>query len=965
MVKKFPNLQLVTKPEFQSDPALASLDIVNFHDLGGLEQKRVEKIMTALHPGAGLVGVAVFPRAWDLRPVISISAEAESGASIIRFLGPEVTLSVSLLARVTDTIKKLASSKDAACKLLQWGVLEGQLWYRRALVTKTLAQRLLEPEPIPYSDVLDILSKLLTIVHNWHARGIVHGHITPSNIYVAPGSECFLLDPAVALAIVQANSSLGLDEFPKGYSAESFAPESITGESLSYQIDVFGLGRVFWQLMGRVEKGEGDVSNRVSAEDSQALRELVLAMSDENPALRPTIDYAKQQVESRRLALLNNRTEEHRDHSREKLFDDTRRDERRHEQPGRPVQTVKVKKGVRARGSFGDEPIEKERASEPSISQTKEEPGWTAGPSTTEEKFTSAAIDLPNAVSPVANDSEGSISTGPRVWGTDKRRTEELPAEDLEQALKKVREISSLDDSRRETSYDLHALNYDQTLLNPIPPPEEKQASEEEEVEEDFFVPPSRSSKFSPPIIAVGAILVSLLCFFIFTGRAPALWSSLFQGGVTMDEDKMQVAWDSGIPSQMRPVALAAVNEGSDVAERIIITSSKTADKAADVVNYPLLRMAFDTKWEMQLSNTDRKVALTLAMGKLLGKDVPAENVELLSLHPGVILAIVSTIPRPAAIGKIPASVLTKLPPPLSFAFSELVKAHPDLICGDPVVTGLGRFEIRGIGSSSELVQFLEQDTVVRLRALALFASQDRTFARSILDKLLNRPNVKLDHPIIQWGMAVRLTTWQELDSNDQLFILAGIVPPGELKETVFLQMLAHPLPEVRKVALENTLERIPLMHPGKVAVLNILIKNPEILTAKQTLDLAVMLEQPKKASPEMIRSFVSGFTAENTRALRILETLLISTAGEPSATKLDTEISIHLAMVGWEPDVDILRKLVFHPDRHTRLFAYMKVFALNDKSTAKSILTAAREKESIEDFKSRLDLMLTSLSLP
>ena len=85
-----------------------------------------------------ILGVMRSSEGWDNRPVIT--APEEKQPSVIRLLGPEVAQIVGVSARMYELFERLQKHHAVSTKIIDWGILENQLWYRREYVSETLAE---------------------------------------------------------------------------------------------------------------------------------------------------------------------------------------------------------------------------------------------------------------------------------------------------------------------------------------------------------------------------------------------------------------------------------------------------------------------------------------------------------------------------------------------------------------------------------------------------------------------------------------------------------------------------------------------------------------------------------------------------------------------------------------------------------------------------------------------------------
>jgi len=279
------------------------------------------------------------------------------------------------------------------------------------------------------------------------------------------------------------------------------------------------------------------------------------------------------------------------------------------------------------------------------------------------------------------------------------------------------------------------------------------------------------------------------------------------------------------------------------------------------------------------------------------------------------------------------------------------------MTCGDPAVIGLAQFIAFGVPEAQAVAEYLKPNLVVRLRALARIYAHDNSKARDLLSKLLLHPNIRVQDSLISWGKIVKLTDWDGVSSSAQLLILAGRESTANLIPEQYVNMLAHPIAVMRKLAIEKTINEIRLQHPGAMEVFTIVKNNPEILNNHQTIDLARLLERPSNVKVDDIRGWLKTNPDE-----RVLRTMLLSTAKEPSSTFVDEEIAAFLIRNEWKPSLDELKLLLTHPSQQVRMFAYNQIFLIQDKALALGILTKAYSIEQNPEYKQQLQEMIEAL---
>ncbi len=418
--------------------------------------------------------------------------------------------------------------------------------------------------------------------------------------------------------------------------------------------------------------------------------------------------------------------------------------------------------------------------------------------------------------------------------------------------------------------------------------------------------------------------------------------------------------WQSRIPSRMLTVAEVALDPDADnkSVQDLIVASANKGEQLPSV-DVGLLRIAFDTRWEVELEPEDRRMAIAFGLARLLGENAPRDLGPLQERHPGILLAIAASAgPNLNRIlSEIPVASLTRLPPPIGPAFIKLSQGAEDLSLADKAVQHLARFQSRGIERAEDLAVYLQDNTAVRLQALALLFSQDNYAAKTILEHLLNHPNIVLKHPEIVWARMWGLSKWEELEESDMLFVLAGAPPSTGVRTENIAKLFLHPNPQLRSYAIDQAINRVKFEHPGALEVLDKVRANPELVNAEQLARLAELLQDPENAAPKKVQALMASEPPTE-----LLVPLLLSTRAQPKASRIDAWLALNLKSRGWEPSIAQLRNLSLHPDDYTRLFAYNKILRLEDEETARAFLETALEQEQKPDYREQLKKMIAQI---
>jgi hypothetical protein len=250
-----------------------------------------------------------------------------------------------------------------------------------------------------------------------------------------------------------------------------------------------------------------------------------------------------------------------------------------------------------------------------------------------------------------------------------------------------------------------------------------------------------------------------------------------------------------------------------------------------------------------------------------------------------------------------------------------------------------------------------------RLSALSVVFSFSSEIASKAMTIMLN-DNKFLDNQLIRWGRRVKLDTWNNFDPIDLMFLLSGVPirNSNDFDIVKITDLMLHPIPEIRKFAIQNSRDKIELKHPAGFEIVNYIENNPQIISGDQLVSLFAIMHDPDKTYEEkkgLIISFI-----DSKPDLNITEKLLLGTSKSKSSSPLDALLLMYLSESSWSPDLASLLKLSEHPDKVTRMFAYKKIFELDDKDNALLLLKSAYEKESVNEFKDQLKDLISALSV-
>jgi tetratricopeptide (TPR) repeat protein len=104
---------------------------------------------------------------------------------------------------------------------------------------------LLNGKPLPVEQILGIGCQIASALESAHARGTVHGDITPANILISGGGEATLLDAGVP-------------------TVNYLSPEQVRGEAIDARSDLFSLGAVLYEMTAGRQAFGGQAAEAVS-----------------------------------------------------------------------------------------------------------------------------------------------------------------------------------------------------------------------------------------------------------------------------------------------------------------------------------------------------------------------------------------------------------------------------------------------------------------------------------------------------------------------------------------------------------------------------------------------------------------------------------------------------------------------------------------------------------------------------
>ncbi len=468
-------------------------------------------------------------------------------------------------------------------------------------------------------------------------------------------------------------------------------------------------------------------------------------------------------------------------------------------------------------------------------------------------------------------------------------------------------------------------------------------------------------------LIAAGVMMLA----FIFYQRSSSTEPEIEVVSPTgYSELQLSEFWRSGLHSKMKEVARVAVDPKSsqnEFALSVIVGSARTGSVNDAGFNAELLRIAFDPRWEKDLSMEDRRTVVALATGPLMGGELHNNPQSIHSFHAAVILALVASGGDGYAniLKGFPIDRLYELPAPVSAAFRLLGQDEAISNAYHPAVRTLGRLATRGVlpgfENTEELHEFISRDSELRVRALALLYSSDSARASRALNAILGHVSLRPTGDNISWAIAHKLSgsDWRRLSPVNRLMVLSGALPEIEFSTSQIQSLLLHPFSEVRAQAIGLALDKYSWKHRGAIPVLKAVRKHSSSLSALQTAQLVAMVSDPDRISDSIVKSWLATKPPRS-----IVKELLLSSVNAEKSNKLDVYFSRYLEKDGWQPRSKELRQLVLHPSRVVRMRAYDQTFKMDNAEVAMDILRTAKSEETdlgfIDDLTEKIEFLAT-----
>lgn len=380
--------------------------------------------------------------------------------------------------------------------------------------------------------------------------------------------------------------------------------------------------------------------------------------------------------------------------------------------------------------------------------------------------------------------------------------------------------------------------------------------------------------------------------------------------------------WHSHQPSMMQVTARAAIEENDRLAQALIIKDVLNGGRP-ERINTEVIKIVFDPRWEAELSDNDRKIALVLGTAGIFSNNLP-KLPPLETAHPIVLLAIAGTMPVDVAVkdlNSIPVSRMIELPLPFKTAFVDFSKFFKISI-NNRSARALSHIVLGDINERI-VEQFFreaksEVDLFKGLRSIAGVLHQYENLDHHLYSVMLSRSKVFAQ--AYRWFDEEQFAEWHKVPRSQRIAIVAGAELPEKLSFVQYADLLKHPNPGTTKKAVARL--NAEFFKDGNMAAIsNFMSSEANKLTRYQTISLLAAFPLKGKAADD----FYSKWFQTEPDIDSVLGVLLIRSNAERN-DMFNFRAAQYLTDKSWTITEEKLKKLVIHPESLARALAYAKL---------------------------------------
>ncbi len=177
----------------------------------------------------------------------------------LKFLPEEIARDPKALSRFQRSALALSAlNHPNICPIYNIDVLNGQTFFATEFLDGTILKLFIAANPLETQTIFTLAIEIADALNAAHSKGVVHGNIKPSTIFVTRRNQAKLLDFGLARALNIASSGnevLGHEAY--------MSPEQAAGLELDARTDIFSLGTVLYEMCTGVPPFRGDTPARI------------------------------------------------------------------------------------------------------------------------------------------------------------------------------------------------------------------------------------------------------------------------------------------------------------------------------------------------------------------------------------------------------------------------------------------------------------------------------------------------------------------------------------------------------------------------------------------------------------------------------------------------------------------------------------------------------------------------------
>ena len=163
----------------------------------------------------------------------------------LKFLPEEIARDPQALSRFQRGALVLSAlNHPNICPIHDIGVQNGQTFFATEFLDGMILKQFIAARPLETQTILTLAVEIADALNAAHSKGIVHGNIKPSTIFVTKRTQAKLLDFGLAKAVSNAGSSGNANPGAEAY----LSPEQATGQDLDTRSDLFSFGAVLYEM---------------------------------------------------------------------------------------------------------------------------------------------------------------------------------------------------------------------------------------------------------------------------------------------------------------------------------------------------------------------------------------------------------------------------------------------------------------------------------------------------------------------------------------------------------------------------------------------------------------------------------------------------------------------------------------------------------------------------------------------